>query len=219
MIMTKLYLLSGLAATDYMFKNLAFPEQVKPVYLPWFENEADDSFETFASRIIDRYQMEKNQAILGLSFGGIMASEIQKQLPQKKIILISSLSHSGQLPVLYRMPMLFNTASGFIKRKDSLPRSGIAWPFQPVNEEDVDEVQRNITDVSEQHLLWVIKKVLEWNHPSPHSNVFHIHGTSDRVFPDGRIKADVKIKGGGHLMILNRSSEINEILKKELSVL
>ena len=214
--MKKLYLLTGLGATDYMFKNLVFPPNVKPVYLPWFDNDPGDTFSDFARRIIERYQMEEGNIILGLSFGGIIASEIHKLLPQKRIFLISSISHVGQLPVLYRLPGMTKAAEGFVKRKKSLPATAIAWPFQPMDDEDYPEIERIVHDISEQHTLWVIRNALNWDQSKPLGNIFHIHGTADRIFPDGRIRPDVKIEGGGHLMILNRSAEINEILKKEL---
>lgn len=47
-------------------------------------------------------------------------------------------------------------------------------------------------------------------------NIFHIHGTNDRILPLKFSNCNAKIQNGGHLMVLNKADELNEILQQQL---
>jgi len=65
-------------------------------------------------------------------------------------------------------------------------------------------------------LRWAIDKIVNWTNTTQPRNVFHIHGTSDRILPIKFVSCDIKIKDGGHLMILNKADQLSIILRKEL---
>jgi len=54
---------------------------------------------------------EPDPVLIGLSFGGIMCTEIAKQIPVEKIIIISSIKHSGELP--FWMKVTASACTGF----------------------------------------------------------------------------------------------------------
>ncbi|MBC7494509.1 MAG: alpha/beta hydrolase, partial [Flavobacterium sp.] len=51
-----------------------------------------------------------------------------------------------------------------------------------------------------------------WNRTTIDPNVIHIHGDADEVFPVKNIKNFINIKGGTHMMILNRFRWFNQHL-------
>jgi hypothetical protein len=54
-----------------------------------------------------------------------------------------------------------------------------------------------------------------WNPERPlPTNLVHIHGTADRIFPARYVKPDVWINGGGHFMIVSRAAEISAWLDR-----
>jgi len=212
-----IYLLSGLTANEYMFKNLIFPDGFTIKFLPWLQNDTNDTLETYAQKLIDTYNVKEGQKILGLSFGGIMASEIQKLCPQEKIIIVSSVSHNNQMPPYYQSHLLFELFKPFLKGKNTLPDSVLKWPFEPIDYQDFCEVKKNIETSNVDHLLWVLEQLSLWEHASKHSNLIQIHGSIDRIFPPNYVNCDYKIKGGGHLMLLNKAAQINPILAKVLA--
>jgi hypothetical protein len=55
---------------------------------------------------------------------------------------------------------------------------------------------------------------LNWKNDWYPENLVHLHGDSDHIFPVKNIKANFVIPGGGHLMVMNKAKEINEILKR-----
>jgi len=58
---------------------------------------------------------------------------------------------------------------------------------------------------------------LNWKNKKAPENLYHIHGDRDRIFSIKKIKPDYTIHNGGHLMILNKSDEVNECISSILS--
>mgnify|MGYP001792593276 FL=1 len=60
---------------------------------------------------------------------------------------------------------------------------------------------------------WAINSILNWKSKKAPENLYHIHGDKDRIFSIKKIKPDYTVKNGGHLMILNKSEEVNECIR------
>lgn len=73
-----------------------------------------------------------------------------------------------------------------------------------------------LIDTDSNFLKWAIDKVVHWTNQTQTKNPFHIHGTSDRILPFKFVNCNSKIKNGGHLMTLNKSDELNSILKQRI---
>ena len=64
------------------------------------------------------------------------------------------------------------------------------------------------------YLDWSIEQVVMWDREVANENVIHIHGDQDEVFPIKNIKNCIIVKGGTHIMILNKFRWFNENLPK-----
>jgi hypothetical protein len=62
------------------------------------------------------------------------------------------------------------------------------------------------------YLDWAIENVLLWQRNIPDEKVIHIHGDEDMVFPISNIKNCIVVKGGTHIMIVNKYKWLNENL-------
>ena len=62
-------------------------------------------------------------------------------------------------------------------------------------------------------------KVLNWHHIERPDQLLHIHGTRDRILDCANTKADIKIAGGGHFMVFNRSAEVSKLISEKLKAL
>ena len=47
----------------------------------------------------------------------------------------------------------------------------------------------------------------------------HIHGTADKILPMRFVNCQIKVVNGGHFMTLNKAEALDEIVKRELSLL
>ena len=64
------------------------------------------------------------------------------------------------------------------------------------------------------YLDWSIENVLLWKQNKINENVIHIHGDADEVFPIKNIQNCIVVKGGTHIMIVNKFKWFNENLPK-----
>ena len=69
-----------------------------------------------------------------------------------------------------------------------------------------------IKDTDNTFLRWAIHQIVNLKNEVHLDNVVSIHGTSDRLLPHR--DADFKIENGGHLMIINKASEISKVIKR-----
>ena len=62
------------------------------------------------------------------------------------------------------------------------------------------------------YLTWAVEQVILWNRTVADESVVHIHGDNDDVFPIKYITKCIVVKGGTHIMILNKYKWLNENL-------
>ena len=170
--------------------------------------------EAYAKRMADRITLP-DPVIVGLSFGGMMAIEIAKIIPVKKIILISSAKGKKELPPYF-------TVCRYIPFHKLLPlhakgsRTKILFYILGAKNEDQKKyLQDNIRINNRTGFnTWAIDKVVRWNNTEAVPNLVHIHGNKDKLLPHRYVKVDHMIANGGHLLIVNQAKEVSALLQK-----
>lgn len=209
--MTKqIYIISGLGADERVFQNLEFPEH-EIIFIKWIVPLQEETMKDYATRLLEQIPTKK-PAIIGLSFGGMIAIEIAKQIETEKIILIASAKSKYELPNYYRLagnlgihkliPSRLLNNSNFISN----------WLFGAESNFDKEILKQILIETDPVFLKWAIDKIVHWSNKIAPINLFHIHGSHDRILPIRFVKPDLTIKNGGHLMTLNKSEELNKVL-------
>lgn len=213
-----LYLLSGMGADERIFKHLSFPATYIVHYLDWLPPVQEETFPEYAARMAERIAHE-DVTLVGVSFGGMLAVEIARQRPVSKVILISSIKHTGERPP-YLGWVRKSGLLALLRLPDSLiftRRQGIVKLFlNAETKEEMELLSDYMKKTSYGYLRWGIRVVVNWANDFIPASIVHIHGGKDRTFPLRFIKADYTIPDGGHFMVYNRATQINEILRKEL---
>src|SRR6478735_6112289 len=80
------YFISGLAADERLFHNLQLPENIKIKYLPWLEPEKAESMNSYCRRLAAPIDTNSGFVLVGLSFGGMAAIEMNKFLRPRKTV-------------------------------------------------------------------------------------------------------------------------------------
>src|SRR5690554_6052070 len=99
--MSKIYLFSGLGVDQRVFDTINF-DGLNAEFIDWINPLEKETITEYAARI-SRKISEKDVILIGLSFGGIIAIEVAKIIPVKKVILIASAKTKVELPVLCRI--------------------------------------------------------------------------------------------------------------------
>jgi pimeloyl-ACP methyl ester carboxylesterase len=210
--MKDIYLLSGLGADKSVFEFLDL-KGFRTHIIEWEAPRKEETVSHYAGRLISQIKTKK-PILLGVSFGGILAIEIGKQIEAEKIIIISSIKCRSDLPRSIRI-------AGFLKVNKLIPAEALTkpngvlfWFFGVESDRDKDMLSDIVERTDPDFIEWGINSIANWDNDICPDNVVHIHGTDDRIFPIQ--EPDYAIAGGGHFMIVNRCDEVNKILKKTL---
>jgi hypothetical protein len=77
--------------------------------------------------------------------------------------------------------------------------------------------QRYLSERDPDYLYWAINSLVHWDQIQKPTNIFHIHGASDTVFPIKNLSEPIiKIKGG-HAAIITQANWFNTELPKLLA--
>ncbi len=217
---TPLYFVPGLAASTKIFEFLQFDKEKYEVYtLEWlvpFSNK--ETIEDYSKRMAAQIKHE-NPVLLGVSFGGIMVQEMSKHLKTRSIVLISSVKTNKELPKRLKVIQKTQAYKLFpVKAVQNLDQFS-KFLFGDFVQKRIKLYENYLTMKDEKYLIWAIYNVLHWKQTTPLPNTIQIHGTEDYVFPIKHIVKPIKIKGGTHIMILNKAKTISAIIDKELSKL
>ncbi|HEY9769378.1 MAG TPA: alpha/beta hydrolase [Coleofasciculaceae cyanobacterium] len=208
-----IYCLSGLGADERVFQNLKF-QGYKPVHIYWLEPKKRESIADYTQRLTAQIKLER-PILIGLSFGGIIAVEIAKQIDTEKVILISSTKNKQEIPFYFKM---FRWLPIYLL----LPAKLLLWFGKIIASwffgiETIDErklLNAILFDTNAHFVKWAIHQIVIWkNELIPH-NVYHIHGEGDRIFPFQFVREDFSVEKGGHLMIMSRADCISNLIQK-----
>ena len=210
-----IYFLPGLAANTSIFKNIQLdPDKFDVHFLEWMIPFEEESISEYAQRFCSKV-LRPNAVLVGVSFGGIIAQEMNLVHDFRKIIIISSVKTRYELPLHLQLAgktkvyKLLPT-SFFAQNIDLLSKYAFGKPI--VDRLKLYKQYLSITD--KRYLDWAIKQVVSWDQEESDPNLIHIHGNKDIVFPIDNIKRCVLVEGGTHIMILNKYKWLNENLPK-----
>ena len=215
--MKTIYCISGLGADEKAFSKLKI-KGFELKIIPWLMPQPGETLEHYAGRMCLEIK-EEEPVLMGLSFGGMVCTEIAKQIPVKKIILISSIKSAKELPLWMK-----TVAALKLHKIIPLKSTKLTEPMQNsflgvTNEEDkavAANYRRNVDNI---YINWAVNQALNWKNSWQHPNIYQVHGDKDKMFPVKNIKDSYIIKDGGHFMIMNKADEvsncINMILEKD----
>jgi hypothetical protein len=104
--MSNVYFISGLGADHRLFEK-QIQAGINLNILPWKIPFKNETLQSYAKRMSEEIK-DKNKFIIGgVSLGGIVAIEISKILKPEKVILISSVKSSKEIPFYIRMLKYF----------------------------------------------------------------------------------------------------------------
>lgn len=210
---SEIYCISGLGADRRVFQKLKFAGY-QPIHIEWLEPKPRETITDYVKRLITQIKSEQ-PIIMGLSFGGIIAVEIAKQIPTEKVILISSTKNQQEIPFYFKV-------FRWLPIYRLLPASLLLWLGQFITGwffslETIDErllFKAILEDTSPRFVKWAIHQVVIWKNELVPDNLYHIHGERDRIFPARFVAEDFTISQGGHFMVMNRASYISNLIKK-----
>ena len=208
-----IYCVSGLGADERVFQKLKL-EGYQPIHIRWVEPENKESITDYAKRLTEQIKSDE-PILIGLSFGGIIAIEIAKQINTKKVILISSTKNQQEVPFYFQI-FRWLPIHRLIPAKIMLWFGQLlaAWFFSLETLAERKLFRAILYDTNAKFMKWAIHQVVTWKNELIPNNIYHIHGESDRIFPYKFVREDFNVTKGGHFMIMNQAEYISNLIQK-----
>lgn len=208
------YLMPGMAASPKIFEYLTLPEtQFEIHYLEWVLPLNNETIANYALRMT-AYIQHNNIVLLGVSFGGILVQEMSKHISVRKLIIVSSVKSMHELPkkmLLAKSTMAYKLIPvQLVSNMELLAKHAFGSSIT----KRLELYKKYLSVNDSNYLSWAIKEMVCWNQENPPSNIIHIHGDSDAVFPIKNISSCITLKGGTHIMIINKYKWFNENLPR-----
>jgi pimeloyl-ACP methyl ester carboxylesterase len=206
------YFMPGLAASSTIFERIQLDEAIfEMCLLEWEIPNSKESLSDYALRITKNIK-HPNPVLIGVSFGGILVQEMAKHIETRKVIIISSVRSNVEFP---RRMKIGKTTGAYklIPMKLILNIENLAkYSFGEKINKRIKLYEKFLAMRDIRYLQWAVENVILWDRSQTDQNVIHIHGDKDDVFPIKYIKSCIVVKGGTHIMIINKYKWLNENL-------
>jgi hypothetical protein len=133
----------------------------------------------------------------------------------KKVIIISSIKANAELP--RRMKIARTTKAykliptQFLENIDNLTKFTFG---SSIIKQRLKLYEKFLSVRDKRYLDWAIEQIVNWKRTEIDTEVIHIHGDKDEVFPIKHIKNYIPVKGGTHIMILTKYRWLSDNLPK-----
>ena len=211
---THVYLMPGMAANPTIFEHIKLPEdQFEIHWLEWMIPQKKETLESYAKRMILNIKHD-NVVLLGVSFGGILVQEMSKHMTFKRLFVVSSVKSKHELPK--RMKVMKYTKAykllptQLVSNIDFLAK----YAFGETITKRIELYKKYLSVSDKYYLDWAIENVIEWDQEAPNEDAIYIQGDKDAVFPHSCVGNCIVLKGGTHVMVINKYKWFNENLPK-----
>ena len=208
------YFMPGMAANAKIFEYIKLPEDRFQIHLlEWIMPTKEESIASYAMRMTLKIE-HSNPVLIGVSFGGVIVQEMAKQISCRKLIIISSVKSKAELPRKMRIAKITRAYKLLPTQFVSDFEAFANYAFGDTIKKRVNLYKKYLSVSDKKYLDWAIHNMVCWEQEKVIPNIIHIHGDKDPVFPIKNISNSIVVKGGTHIMIINKYKWFNENLPK-----
>ncbi|TJY34132.1 alpha/beta hydrolase [Pontimicrobium aquaticum] len=203
------YFMPGMAANPSIFEFIKLPEDKFMIHLlEWVIPQPNETLVTYAKRMSSKIEYD-DVVLLGVSFGGVLVQEMSKFLKLKKLIIVSSVKTKHELPIKMKLAKATKAykllPTQFVGNFDSFAK----YAFGETIKKRVKLYKKYLSVNDKRYLDWAIHNMMCWEQEEVIPGIIHIHGDKDPVFPIKHITNCITVKGGTHVMIINKYKWFN----------
>jgi len=184
--------------------------------IEYFTLEKGWNMRDFALALSHQIDTTSKYVIIGVSLGGMLATEMGEFLNPEKIILISSAKCRDELPGRY-------TFQKSIPINKLVPAGMIKWGakklqplVEPDSKKDRQEFLDMLNDKDPLFLKRIVAMIIQWERDEYSNDIVHIHGDNDHALPSKNVEYNYLIQNGSHMMVYTRAEEISALVNRIL---
>lgn len=209
-------LIPGLGVDERLFRHLSLDPQFPQTILYWIKPAPDEELSRYAARLAAQTPANTALILIGVSFGGLMAIELAKLLNPILTIIISSIKNQNELPWYYK-------PAGKLKLPYYLPLHWgkylyclQAYLFGVKSPAEAHLLHQIIRELDITFVRWALTQIANWTNKTSITNLVHLHGTRDKLFPTRYLHNFIPVADGEHLMIISQAAYISQLINAEL---
>lgn len=214
---TPIYLIPGQGADCRLFAKLEIDTvKYNPICLSYTTPDDQTDMQSFAQSFLTKIDTTKQFYLIGVSLGGMIATEIAHLVKPVKTIIISSAKNKYELPVRYRLQSsvpLYRLFPPKLLKKGALL-------LQPIVEPDSKKYKSTFVDMlsskTPAYFKSTIRLIVTWERMNCTVPIIHIHGEDDHTIPIRNISEPIIVSNGSHMMTLTASHQVSAILNETL---
>lgn len=212
-------MIPGLGVDERIFEHLAVDDRFTRTVIRWIPPQPQENLAHYALRLTNQLPATGKLILIGVSFGGIIATEMAKILQPVLTIIISSVKTRQELPWYYRLAgkfrLPFLVPLGLGKKMPWLQ----TFIFGAKTKEEAMLLRQIIQELDMHYVRWALYQISTWPNKTVVPNLFHVHGSHDKLFPVKYIRNFTPINKGEHLMVVSLGEQISTIINAQLEKL
>ncbi|MDP4130532.1 MAG: alpha/beta hydrolase [Bacteroidota bacterium] len=213
-----LYFISGLGADRRVFQKLIIPRSFVVHHIDWIPVVQDETLSQYCEKLAVQINQAQPFILIGLSFGGIIAIELSKQIKPLQTILISSISSPEEVGRVYIVLGKLRIQRIIPIRFLLMPSAILFRLFGAHTKEEKMLMKQILADTDPDFFRWSLKRMFSWKNEWKPERLVHIHGTSDKILPYNEKMQAIRVEGGEHLMVYSKFEQISGLLQEHLLV-
>lgn len=210
------YLIPGTGADGRLFQRLDLGAY-DTVWLEYIEPEKSESFDSYINRLSKEIDTTEAFALIGVSLGGIIATELAERLQPEKVIVIAGAKVRKELPAHYRFFHYFPIHHLIGGRSMRWSTKRLQPFFEPMDEDAETLFYDMIAAKSPYFLKSAVRWMIAWERETYPTNIVHIHGNKDRTLPIKNIETNYIVEDGGHMIVYTHAEALSVLLQEVLS--
>ena len=205
------YLIPGQGSDGRLFQQIHI-ENYDTVHIRYLLPEKEESLTQYASRLAAQIDTTAPYSIVGVSLGGMIATELSDLLSPEEVIIISSAKSKYELPTRYKIFKIVPLYK-IIGGKTIIKSAKLAQPiFEPTDKITQAHFHAMISDKEPYFMKRAVAWIITWNRTTYDADIIHIHGDRDHTLPLKHVDPNQIVKGGSHIMTMTKSEEISKLL-------
>lgn len=212
-----IYFISGLGADRKAFEKIILPSHFVIHHLDWIKPYKNETLRDYSKRLSGFIDTEQDFVLVGLSFGGMIATAMNEFVRPKKTILISSIWCRKQLPFYMKLAGKLRLHKMVPVYFLSRPNKLMYWMFGAKDISEKLRLNEIAGGADPEFTKWALHAILNWKNANKPTEVIQIHGRLDKILPLDCVKPDHIIENGSHFMVWAKAVEVSKVLEKIIS--
>ncbi len=214
---TTIYLIPGQGGDHRLFTHLRIEGDFEIQHIKCFTPERGLSMREYAGQLTEQIDVSRPFVIVGVSLGGMLATEMSELVPARKVIVISSAKTRNELPGRYRFQQKL-PIHRLVSPQMALFGAKVLQPIvEPDRQKQKDIFKAMLRDKDPVFLDRTIEMIMDWDRQDAPDNIIHIHGSNDHTIPIRNVAYDYRLVGGSHMMTLTQAEDVSEVLNRVLA--